>query len=352
MLELSAVEWQAGGFALSASLRLERGMSGFVVGPSASGKTSLLRLIAGFAKPVRGQISLGGRRIDGLPPEGRGVGLVFQGDSLFPTMSVRANLEFGPRIAGMDRSARVRLVEGLAESMGLTGLLDRGTRHLSGGERQRVALARSLATKPELLLLDEPLASLDPGSRAALGSEIEVRTRALGLTSLRVTHDLAEALAGADRIFLMEKGTIIDSGSPLGLYENPANSRTVRFLGSGICIPIREKDRGGWQTQLGRLPPECQASTIIPRAGEELVAFFPAREAQLHGDRAIQDPAMFSTRALVRSLVFRGMRNEAVLDLGVDSGPLCLEVSSLVMLQKGESVGLSWPLASIRIISR
>jgi ABC-type Fe3+/spermidine/putrescine transport system ATPase subunit len=352
MLELSAVEWQAEGFELSASLRLERGMSGFVVGPSGSGKTSLLRLIAGFARPDRGQISLGGRRIDGLPPERRGIGLVFQGDSLFPTMSVRANLEFGPRIAGMDRSARAHLVESLAESMGLTALLDRGTRYLSGGERQRVALARSLATRPELLLLDEPLASLDPGSRTALGAEIEARTRALGLTSLRVTHDLAEALAGADRIFLMEGGAIIDSGSPGGLYENPASSRTVRFLGSGLSVPILAYDSSGWQTQLGKLPPSCQGVQVAPAEGRELVAFFPARDARIQGDVATQDADMFSTRALVRGLLFRGTRSEAVLDLGGDSACFSLEVAPLSSLQKGESVGIAWPLSSIRIIPR
>ncbi len=235
-LERLAKAWPD--FRIEVELGMSRGEIAAVLGPSGCGKSTMLRLVAGLERPDSGRIVVGGRDVTALPPERRGIGMVFQDLALFPHMSVGANIAYGPRMRGDSRSARSLAVRSLAESLEIGELLNRRPNSLSGGERQRVALARSLAARPDLILLDEPLSSLDASLRRRLRSEIADRLRSVGMTAILVTHDPEEAFAMADRIFIMRDGGIEASGLPEALYESPPTAWSAAFLGRGPVLEI------------------------------------------------------------------------------------------------------------------
>jgi multiple sugar transport system ATP-binding protein len=202
-----------------------------LAGPSGSGKSTLLRALAGLVDIDAGRITLDGERIEHLAPGRRAVGLLFQEAALLPHLDVLDNLAFGLRARGMrcgEADARARSV---ADTLGLTSLLVRKPQRLSGGERQRVALGRALLREPRLLLLDEPLASLDAPLRARLRAEIVELHRRLGAVTLYVTHDQAEALALADRIAVLRDGALQQIGTPDEIYARPANTFVAGFFG-------------------------------------------------------------------------------------------------------------------------
>lgn len=213
-----------------------------LLGASGSGKTTLLRAVAGFARPSAGHVALNGRDIGALPPHRRPVNTVFQSYALFPHMTVAANIAFGLR--GMDRAAvsdRVREMLGLVR---LEALADRRPHQLSGGQQQRVALARGLAPRPALLLLDEPLSALDRGLRADTRDELVRLRRLLGTSFILVTHDQQEALTMADRIGVMRDGGMVQVGTPAEVYERPNSRFVAEFLGSANIFPGVGRDGG------------------------------------------------------------------------------------------------------------
>jgi iron(III) transport system ATP-binding protein len=201
------------------------------LGPSGCGKTTILRLIAGFIQPGKGTIHLGGRNITHLEAEKRQVGMVFQNYALFPFMTVAENIEYGLKIQKRDKKERAERVEKFTEMVGLTGFEQRNIAELSGGEQQRVALARSLATEPKVLLLDEPLSNLDARLREKMRAEIKSLQKKLGVTTIFVTHDQTEALTLSDRVAVFEKGRCIQIGTPQEIYLHPANSFVAGFIG-------------------------------------------------------------------------------------------------------------------------
>lgn len=213
------------------SLEVRTGEVLCVLGPSGCGKSTLLRAIAGLEQPVRGRILLDGRDVSGVRPDRRGVGLMFQEHALFPHRSVHDNVGFGPRMQGMAPAEIRRRVQGSLELVGLTGLGDRRVTELSGGERQRVALARAIAPRPRLLMLDEPLGSLDRPLQARLLEELPELFEQLGTTVIYVTHDQQEATAVADRIAVMRSGRIEQIDVPDALWRAPRNAFVARFLG-------------------------------------------------------------------------------------------------------------------------
>lgn len=194
-----------------------------VLGPSGSGKSTLLSLIAGFETPTTGTVTLDGRRIDTCPPEDRNVGVVFQDDALFPHLSVRENVAFG--------AAEDRDIEATCERFEIGHLLDRDPTTLSGGEAQRVALARTLASDPDVLLLDEPLSSLDAPIRRRLGIELRKILADLDVPVISVTHDRDEAAILGDRLAVVFDGEIVTTGSVEDVFENPGSVRVAQFLG-------------------------------------------------------------------------------------------------------------------------
>ena len=207
------------------TLSVEGGTLAALVGPSGCGKTSILRAIAGFETPAAGTIAVGGERVDGLPPEKRRVGMLFQQGALFPHLSVIENVAFGlPGTNDERAAAALRLV-------GLANLGNRRPHELSGGQQQRVALARALAPQPRMILLDEPFAALDAPLRARLREEVRDILRQTATTGVLVTHDQEEALSIADIVSVMRHGRILQSGTPREIYDRPGSEEVARLVG-------------------------------------------------------------------------------------------------------------------------
>jgi ABC-type Fe3+/spermidine/putrescine transport system ATPase subunit len=207
-----------------------------LLGASGCGKTTLLRIAAGFTAPDEGRVLLDGAAATALPPGARGMGFVFQSYALFPTKTAAENIGFALRAAGRPRREIAERVREVAELVAIAPLLDRYPHELSGGQQQRVALARAVAPAPRLLLLDEPLAALDARIRLRLRDEIRALTDRLGMAALYVTHDQEEALAIADRVVLMQDGRIAQDGAPAEIYLRPASRFVAEFLGNAALL--------------------------------------------------------------------------------------------------------------------
>nr|WP_320189742.1 ABC transporter ATP-binding protein [uncultured Desulfobacter sp.] len=213
------------------NLTLPRGSRLSVLGPSGSGKTTLLRMIAGLDTPSSGDIRFNGASILDLPPYKRNFGMMFQDYALFPHMNVSANIAFGLKMKGLPRQKQTPIVEQMLTLTNLEGFGHRKIDELSGGERQRVALARTLAPGPRLLMLDEPLSALDRVLRKHLLEQLTQILSRLHITTIFVTHDHEEAFAAGDQIILMNKGCIVQSGTPEDLSQHPVNDWVRQFMG-------------------------------------------------------------------------------------------------------------------------
>lgn len=228
-------------------LDVEEGEFVCFLGPSGCGKTTLLRAIAGLDMQTSGRIRQNSSDITFLPPTARDYGIVFQSYALFPNLTIRKNISFGLECVGASTET---IKERVDELLTLVGLPDQGHKYpaqLSGGQQQRVALARALAVSPGLLLLDEPLSALDAKIRLRLRHEIKELQRRLGVTTIMVTHDQEEALAMADRVVVMNNGTIEQTGSPLEVYRHPTSMFVADFIGETNRYPVRvENERTVW----------------------------------------------------------------------------------------------------------
>lgn len=203
-----------------------------LVGPSGCGKSTTLRMIAGLESMTGGDISIGGRLVNDLPPRDRNISMVFQNYALYPHMTVRENLGFGLKIAGNDADDIKERVNNAANILGLTKLMDRNPAALSGGERQRVAMGRAIVRSPDVFLFDEPLSNLDAKLRTVMRTEIKKLHTKVKTTIIYVTHDQVEAMTLADRIVVMRDGYIEQIGSPLDVFEHPVNTFVATFIGS------------------------------------------------------------------------------------------------------------------------
>ncbi len=213
-------------------LHIESGETLVLLGPSGCGKTTTLRLIAGLDAPDSGRVLFNDEDVTALPIEKRNIGMVFQSYALFPNMSVEENIAYGLVVRKMPESERKKRVGEMLEMMHIESLAERQITQLSGGQKQRVALARAIAPRPRALLLDEPLTALDARLRETLRVDINALLRSLGITTVYVTHDQAEAMALGDRIAVMEKGRISQVGTPRDIYFRPANSFVADFIGT------------------------------------------------------------------------------------------------------------------------
>jgi spermidine/putrescine ABC transporter ATP-binding subunit len=214
------------------SLEVREGELLTLLGPSGCGKTTVLRCVSGFIKPDSGDIYLGDRKITEIPPQKRGIGLVFQNYALWPHMTVFQNLAFGLKIKKLSKNEIRQKVERALALVQLEGFGDRYPRQLSGGQQQRVALSRALVLEPDILLLDEPLSNLDALLREQMRFEIAQIHKQAGITTIYVTHDQTEAMVISDRIAVLEKGRIMQLGTPLEIYSKPANKFVAGFMGT------------------------------------------------------------------------------------------------------------------------
>ncbi len=309
------------------SLAVVRGEIVCLLGPSGCGKTTLLRIVAGLELPDSGRLLFAGRDLAAVPVYQRGFGLMFQEFALFPDKSVAQNVAFGLRMAGWSAAEIGKRVDEMLALVNLGGYGGRSIFDLSGGERQRVALARSLAPSPALLMLDEPLGSLDRALRESLMDELRTLLKRLALTALYVTHDQQEALSVADRVVLMNEGRIVQQGPPQVLYDTPANAFVARFLGYANVLPVASVGRADGmvfvQTALSVRPLPVPSSEPLP--AQPLVIVVRAT-AMLLGDdagrAALQGAPLLE--GVMTKLGFRGGHQRAEIAVSHTATPMDL----------------------------
>ncbi len=283
-------------------LHVEPGEFLVLLGPSGCGKSTLLHSIAGLVETSAGAVEIGGRDMTGADPSERGIGMVFQSYALYPTMTVEANMSFGLRIAGTPKDEIRRRVRAAAEMLQLDALLSRKPAQLSGGQRQRVAIGRALVRQADVLLFDEPLSNLDAKLRAELRRELKLLHHRLGSTMIYVTHDQVEAMTLASRIVVMRGGEIQQVGSPLEVYERPANRFVAGFLGAPAMsfVDGALDGRGGFAADglslrpapgcLAGAPPGQARAAVLGVRAEHVRLADPDEEGAQRGTVALVEP--------------------------------------------------------------
>lgn len=252
-------------------LSIAKGEFVALLGASGCGKTTLLRAIAGFVSPSAGSIKVAGRDVTRLPPDKRGMALVFQSYALWPHMTVAQNIGYGLKLKGHARPEIARRVGEMEKLLGLDGLGDRKPAQLSGGQRQRVALGRALAIDPEILLLDEPLSNLDARIRLTVRHEIRALQKRLGITAVHVTHDREEAMVMADRIVILDAGRIAQQGTPEAVYNRPASTFVAAFMGAENRVELWGLPSSGrFEIEAG----PANAACVVPLDGRPLARGF------------------------------------------------------------------------------
>ena len=313
-----------------------------LLGPSGCGKTTTLQMVAGFTQPTNGRILLDGLDITERKPHQRGLGIVFQSYGLFPHMTVEANVAFGLEMRKVGKGELSSRVQGALELVHLEPMAKRYPRELSGGQRQRVALARALVIQPPVLLLDEPMGALDAKLREEMQIELRALQRSVGITTIMVTHDQAEAMTLADRVILMNKGRVEQVAPPLDMYERPNGRFSSTFLGKANVFEARCSTAGGPIESDGRLLPGT---------------------AELAGDfdyivrpEKLQIVAVESANAVLRGRVTARIFLGSQWLYQVDSslGPVQVLHSNAGQpeAQEGESIGLFWDGAHIQLANR
>lgn len=322
-LELVGITKRFGSVTVIKNLSLSIADGEFVVlvGPSGCGKSTLLRMIAGLEEITEGDLIIAGIRANNVPPQKRNISMVFQSYALFPHMTVRENIGFGPQVRGEDKAETERRIRDAAEILNLAEYLDRKPSQLSGGQRQRVAMGRAIVRDPKVFLFDEPLSNLDAKLRGEMRTEIKALHQKLGTTVVYVTHDQIEAMTMADRIVVMNSGRIEQVGAPLELYDRPNNLFVASFIGSppmgflnarledgaamlsdGACAPVASNQSANGPIILG-IRPECyrrdpegpfQLSVeVVEPTGPEIHVFGRIADAEVRvvfRDRVLPQP--------------------------------------------------------------
>ena len=314
-----------------------------LLGPSGCGKTTLLRLLAGLEDPDTGTVIFDGRPLDGLAPQQRGFGLMFQDLALFPHMDVFGNVSFGLRMQGLPATKVQARVDELLDLVEMSEYSNRKVHELSGGERQRVALARSLAPAPKLLMLDEPLGSLDRALRDNLQGQVRRILKEVGVTSIYVTHDRDEAFAMADRLVFMNRGTIVQSGTPEEVVAAPADEFVARSLGFKNFLPgvvVGSDEVVKVECALGVLFAAIQDDLKVAE-GAEVTLLIDERGIATYDPPGSAIPKSNSFQGMVTERVFRG----AGYELKVSTGPVelyCLTSTDAVngTVRRGREVEL------------
>jgi thiamine transport system ATP-binding protein len=294
-----------------------------VLGPSGSGKTTILRVVAGLQPPTRGRVLIGGEDVTAVPTHRRGVGLMFQDHALFPHRDVAGNVAFGLRMARVERAGIAPRVDEVLDLVGLAGYGRRTIDGLSGGERQRVALARALAPRPRVLLLDEPLGSLDRALRDRLLDDLAEVLRHSGATVVHVTHDRGEAFATGERVVVVRDGEIAQVASPQELWHRPIDSGVARIVGPAGLVRVRAEPGGTFVAPWGRLD---GVSALEQVPGRESVLVVRPDDVEVVADSGAGSAAAGSFAGRVVARAFRGDQVLLRIAIATDSGELELPV--------------------------
>ena len=343
MIRLEGVTVQVGSFTLDeVSLVVPAGGYGLIIGPTGSGKTTLLEAIAGHEPLRRGRIALRDEDVTTAAPEQRRVGFVYQHYHLFPHLTVGENIGYGLRREAPD--ARTGRIRDLAETLGLIPLLSRSVRGLSGGEQQRIALARALAPRPNILLLDEPFAAVDPATRRVLRRELRTLHEREGITTLQVTHDFEDAMRLGDVVAVLADGRIAQSGTPDAVFRYPNSAFVAEFIGTGTVL------RG----IVARLPQSSRAERSDPaarfaglfRSGSLSLEVVAEREGEAYAVIRPADLLLSRTeghepapRNRFPAVITRVERGSAVAQVHLDAGGTALVAA--VMSSTAEELGLA-----------
>jgi iron(III) transport system ATP-binding protein len=338
-LQLEGIRKNFGSFQALRDIHLsvEKGEFVCFLGPSGCGKTTLLRIIAGLETQSAGSIRQAERDISVLPPARRDYGIVFQSYALFPNLNVAANVAYGLVNRKQPRSEITKRVDELLKLVGLPGSGAKFPAQLSGGQQQRIALARALATKPSLLLLDEPLSALDALERVRLRQEIRSLQNKLGVTTVMVTHDQEEALAVADRIVVMNQGVIEQVGTPMQVYRDPATPFVADFVGKINVLPGRLCP--GRAVHIGQSRFECELDADVERE----VKVYLRPEDVLARPISAGDANVF--QAAIEKIEFLGSYcHVSVRSAEIGPNPLTVYLSLNYLAEQGLEVGSRLPL--------
>ena len=320
-----------------ATLDIARGETLVLLGPSGCGKTTMLRIIAGLELPdAGGRVLFDGKDMTPVPIERRNVGMVFQSYALFPNMSVSDNIGYGLKIRGVPDKERAARVAELVVLTNISGLENRRIDQLSGGQRQRVALARAVAIRPGILLLDEPLTALDAALRDRLRGELNRLLRALGITTIYVTHDQAEAMELGDRVVVMQKGTIAQIGTPREIYFTPRSRFVAEFIGAANIVESAIEN-GHLVLPGGRQPvgEGANMAAAVAMIRPESIRVVEAGSAPLSG--------------VIDSVSFIGDRQRLLVS-GASDRPLAVDAPNTVQALVGDRIGLSISPDAVRLL--
>ena len=323
--------WTTGSAAVRAvddvSFAFDAGTLNVLLGPSGCGKSTTLRLIAGLEVCDAGRILIGHRDVTRLPPAARSIAMVFQSYALFPHLSVAENILFGLRVRRVKAAERGERLARVADLLGLLPLLERKPSQLSGGQQQRVALGRAIIAQAPVCLMDEPLSNLDAQLRSEMRQEIRALQRKLGITMVYVTHDQVEAMSMADRVVLMREGRIEQNGTPVELYENPANTFVARFIGTPPMNLLRLEAGTGGAVIAGTEGP----AVLDARFVSGMLGVRP-EHIELAFERGV--------RGSVDSVEYLG--GDSLVACRVGGQPLAARVAGNVGLARGDAVWLNW----------
>jgi multiple sugar transport system ATP-binding protein len=329
-LDLIGIEKRFGliGVLSDVNLSIADGEFIVLVGPSGCGKSTLLRMIAGLEDITAGEFLIDGQRMNEVPPRGRDIAMVFQSYALYPHMDVARNMGFSMEIRGAEKSDRATRVAAAARTLGLEKLTERLPRALSGGQRQRVAMGRAIVREPRAFLFDEPLSNLDAALRVEMRLEIARLHRRLDATMVYVTHDQVEALTLADRIVVLNGGVVQQVGTPLDLYDRPANRFVAQFIGSPTM----------------NILPVVRAASGAHLANGSPVAGVPQGAVEI-GIRPehleLADPSAAPLRGTVD--VVENLGSDTNIYAQIDGvGPLMVRRHGHVALRPGDAIGLAW----------
>lgn len=318
----------------SVDLDVHKGEFLSVIGPSGCGKTTTMRLIAGLDQPDSGEIIVRGQHMEGVPPYRRNIGLVFQSFALFPHLSVIGNVEFGLRMRGMSAKEREQKALRALRAVGMENLARRNIEQLSGGQRQRVALARALVVEPALILLDEPLGSLDAKLRIEMQSELKSLQRQMGITFIHVSHNQGEALVMADRIAVMNDGRFEQIDPPQTIYNEPRTRFVAEFVGRNNLFNGKVSHAADGvvrvDTALGTFAVDTAGRSL--EVGQTVT--FVVRADLMRTSMADEPAGENSITGVIKGLEYAGSVILIVLDLGNEEE---LKVEQLERLSQGES---------------